>query len=210
MAAHLGAHEVMEAHEALCMTIDGINQFQMLRPLIRDQRLQSIADNQLRFMTQEYNNLVQMFNQQGMGQAVPYRSPRYNAPVYGLDNPSKQNPNTTPEQLDDRDISSMMLMFHKASATMKMHGALECADPALRHAMQQSAINCAEQAYEVWQFMNQSGYYQVPTMKEMTTNTIIGTYQQGSVAASGTETMNTTMNTMNTSGPSTTYGQMTQ
>lgn len=209
MAAHLGAHEVMEAHEALCMTIDGINQFQMLRPLIRDQRLQGIADNQLRFMTQEYNNMVQLLNQQGMGQAIPYRSPRSSAPVYGLDQPAKQSPNSSPEQIDDRDISAMMLMFHKAAATMKMHGALECADPVLRHSMQQSAINCAEQAYELWQFMNQSGYYQVPTMKEMTTNTIISTYQQSGMMAPEADTMNT-MNNMNTSRTNPSFGQMTQ
>lgn len=196
MAAHLGAHEVMEMHEALCMTIDGINQFQMLKPHIRDQRLMSIADNQLRFMMQEYNNTVQMLNQQGMSQAVPYRSPRNAAPVYGLDNPGKQSPNMSPEQLDDRDISSMMLMFHKSSATMKMHGALECADSALRHALQQGAVNCAEQAYEIWQYMNQSGYYQVPTMKDMTTNTMVGTYQQGTQS---------TADNLNAA-----YGQMTQ
>ncbi|MGO4699306.1 spore coat protein [Paenibacillus sp. 2TAB26] len=44
------------------------------------------------------------------------------------------------------------------------------ANPQLRTIMQQGAINCSEQAYEVWQYMNQSGYFQVPAMKKMTIN----------------------------------------
>lgn len=183
MAAHLGAHEVMEIHEIMNMAIDGINQFQMLMPLIRDNQLRSICSNQLRFMNDEYNTMIQMLNQQGAKEATPYRSPRSHMPVYGLDQPARQSPNMNPDQIDDRDISSMMLTHHKSGASMKMHAALECADPAIRRFMQQSAVNCAEQAYEVWQFMNQYGYYQVPTMKEMTTNTMLQTYQQGSPAA---------------------------
>ena len=78
--------------------------------------------------------------------------------------------------MDDRDVASGMLGCHKASATMRMHAALECADPQLRRMMQQGAINCSEQAYEVWQYMNDKGYYQVPTMKQMTTDTVIQSY----------------------------------
>lgn len=178
MAAHLGAHEVMELHEILNAAIDGINQFQMLMPLIRDPQLRGICGNQLRFMNDEYNAMVRMLNQQGAGHAAPYRSPRSHAPVYGLDHPARQSPNASPDQLDDRDIASMMLSCHKSGAALKMHAALECADPAIRRFVQQSAVNCAEQAYEVWQFMNQAGHYQVPTMKEMTTNTMLQTYEQ--------------------------------
>lgn len=179
MTANLGAHEVMEIHEIMNMAIDGINQFQMLMPLIRDNQLRNICSNQLSFMTQSYNTLLQLLNRQGAETAPPYRSPRANMPVYGLDHPAPQAPNANPDQLDDRDISSMMLGHHKFGASMKMHAALECADPAIRRFMQQAAVNCAEQAYEVWQYMNQQGYYQVPTMKQMTTDTMLRTYQQG-------------------------------
>lgn len=182
MAAHLGAHEVMEIHEVLTDTIDGINQFQLYRPFIRDQQLGMILDRQLQFMNQEYNNMVQAVSQRGMNQGTAYRVPKQITPVYGLNNPAPQSPNFRPDQMDDRDVASGMLGCHKASASMKMTAALECADPALRRMVQQGAINCAEQAYEVWQYMNQKGYYQVPTMKEMTTNTVINTYAP---AASG-------------------------
>ena len=178
MAANYGAHEVMEVHEVLTCAIDGINQMQMLRPLVRDQRLAQMLDHQLQFTLNEYNGMVQMIHQQGMGQATPYRAVKNAAqPVYGLDHPERMTPNMSANQMDDRDIASMLLGFHKSSAAKKMLAALECANPDIRRAMQQGAVNCSEQAYEVWQYMNKSGYYQVPTMKDVTTNTMMNLYE---------------------------------
>lgn len=177
MAAHYGAHETMEVHEVLTAAINGINHFQLYRPFVKDQQLLQMMDRQLQFMTNEYNGMVQNLNQQGQGHAVPYRSPKNVAPVYGLDNPAQQTPNQSMNQIDDRDVASGMLGCHKASALMRMNASLECADSQLRHMMLHGATNCSEQAYEVWQYMNQNGYYQVPTMKEITTNTVLNTYQ---------------------------------
>ncbi|MDK2820767.1 MAG: hypothetical protein PWP31_732 [Clostridia bacterium] len=176
MTAQFGAHEIMEIHEVLTDTIDGINQFQLYRQHTRDPQLRQILDKQIQFTTQEYNNIVQAMNKRGMHKAVPYRTPKNSAPIYGLDNPGSNAPNTSANELDDRDIASGMLGCHKASASLRMMAALECADPEMRRMIQQGAINCSEQAYEVWQYMNQKGYYQVPTMKEMTTNTMMNTY----------------------------------
>lgn len=177
MAAHYGAHEVMELHEVLSDSIDGINQFQLYRPYVQDAQLRSILDHQIRFLTEEYNNMVQAFGQRGRKEAIPYRVPsQISEPRYGLDNPSAQTPNTSGKQMDDRDVASGMLGCHKASSLLRMSASLECADPHLRRMMQQGAVNCSEQAYEVWQYMNQHGYYQVPTMKELTTNTTINAY----------------------------------
>ncbi|CAM4343534.1 spore coat protein [Paenibacillus alkaliterrae] len=186
MAAHLGAHETMEVHEILTATIDGINLFQLYRPFAKDQQLIQMLDKQLHFTINEYNQTVQSLNQQGMSEAVPYRSIRNVAPIYGLDNPVPQSPNVSMNQMDDRDVASGMLGFHKTSATMKIIASLECANPQLRRMMQQGAVNCSEQAYEVWQYMNQAGYYQVPTMKEMTTNTVLNSYQPAGYAANQT------------------------
>ena len=177
MAAHLGAHETMEVHEVLTSAINGINHFQLYRSFVKDQQLMQILDNQMQFMMDEYNQMVQTLNQQGNNNAVPYNSIANGAPTYGLKNPAPQSPNASMNQLDDRDVSSSMLSCHKTSDSKKMMAALECANPQLRRMMQQGAVNCAEQAYEVWQFMNQKGYYQVPTMKEETTNTVLNSYQ---------------------------------
>lgn len=177
MAAHLGAHETMEVHEVLTSGINGINHFQLYRSFVKDPQLMQILDHQLQFMMNGYNQMVQTLTQQGKNNAVPYNFGNTGVPTYGLDHPAPQSPNASMNQLDDRDVVSSMLSCHKNSASKKMMAALECADPQLRRMMQQSAVNCAEQAYEVWQYMNQKGYYQVPTMKEETTNTILNSYQ---------------------------------
>jgi len=177
MAANLGAHEVMEMHEILCNTITGINTIQLYNEHCKDPELKNIVQKQLDFMINEYNNLVRAMNQQGAGQAVPYRTNMNFTPTYGLRNPSPQSPNPSAKQVDDQDVASALLMIHKVSASKRMMGALECSNPELRRMLIQCAVNCADEAYEVWQFMNSRGYYQVPTMQQNTTDTMIQSYQ---------------------------------
>jgi spore coat protein CotF len=184
MAAHLGAHEVMELHEVLTDMIDGINQFELYRPYAKDPQLVNILERHLQFMTQEYNNLVSALGQQGVSATggVPYRAPKTTTPTYGLHQPSPQSPNTSPNQMNDQDVASGMMGCHKATAMMRMIATQEIADPQLRRMVQQGAVNSSEMAYELFQYMNQKGYYQVPTLKDMTTNTMLNTYQPASPA----------------------------
>lgn len=176
MAAELGAHEMMQLHEVLTDKIDGINQFQLYRPHVKDTQLRSILDNQINFMAQDYNNMVQTISYQGRGEAIPYRRVKNVTPSYGLKNPSPNAPNISADEMDDRDVASGMLGCHKASATLNTMASLECADPTIRRMLQQGSINCSEQSFEVWNYMNQKGFYQVPTMKQMTTNTMINSF----------------------------------
>ena len=189
----LGAHELMEIHEVLCATIDGINQFQLYQPHCQDPQLQNILQNQINFMTNEYNQLVGMLNNKSAGNIGSIRPKSNFSPTYGLRSPSPNQPNTSINQMDDRDVASGMLCCSKASATMRMHAALECADPQIRNTMIQGAKNCADQAYETWQYMNSKGYYQVPTLKDTTAQTFSNMYQP----ATGMNSMNQ-MNQMNT------------
>lgn len=177
MAASYGAHEVMEVHEVLSSEITAINTAQLYRQHIKDTQLAQIADKQLQFMVQGYNTLVQSVQNNGLQSAVPYRTPKMTTPTYGLHQPAPASPVMSVNAIDDRDVATALLDLHKTGATKKMLASLECADPNLRRTLQQGAVNCSEQAYEVWQYMNQQGYYQVPTMKEVTTQTMMNTYQ---------------------------------
>ncbi|MFC4078130.1 spore coat protein [Salinithrix halophila] len=198
MKQKMGAHEIMEAHEVLTDTIDGINQFQLYRPHVKDPQLGQILDRQLQYMIQEYDQMVTMINQQGgpitvrqprqlqPGSWQPTETAAQTQPTYGLDNPQTQSPNTSMEQMDDRDVASGMLGCAKASAVMRMHASLECVDPTLRQVMVQGAVSCSQQAYETFQYMNQKGYYQVPTMEERTMNTVLNTYQPAGATSQNT------------------------
>ncbi len=169
----------MEMHEVLCETINCINTFQLFQQHVTDPSLRQILDRQLDFLNNEYSNMVNTLHTQGRSQAVPYRAQKGGTPKYGLRQPAPEAPNASVQQLDDRDIAACMLSSAKCSATTRMHAALECADPTLRNMLLQAAQNSAEMAYETWNFMNQKGYYQVPTMMPQTTQTMINVYQPG-------------------------------
>lgn len=172
-----GAHEMMEAHAVLTSIINSINHYQLYRTYITDSQLEQILDRQLQHMVREYDNLVfYLTNQRGVNPAI-YESRAMNQAKYGLRNPAPQSPNPSANAMDDQDIAAGMLYCTKASALSKISAALECADPQLRQMMLQGAISCSEKAYEIFQYMNQKGYYQVPTLNPNTQSTLANTYQ---------------------------------
>ncbi|MCM3703276.1 spore coat protein [Paenibacillus macerans] len=212
----LGAHEVMEVHEILSNEICGLNAMMLYRPYVKDQQLQMMMNHQMQACTMDYNQLVQLAQQTGASQAVPARGqktmanasgmmatsggtmgahetmPTYASasyqPMYGLRQPETQTPAHSTDQLDDADVALALLNCHKQSAALKMKAALEMANPALRHFVQASAGRCADMAYECFQYANQKGYYQVPTLQENTTDTFVhayGTVSPGNPQPSG-------------------------
>ncbi|MGJ7921099.1 spore coat protein [Neobacillus sp. LXY-4] len=162
MKHQLGAHEVLELHEILSHSINGIHMFHLYEPYIRDQELRSILENQLHFMMDEYNQLASNPQLHHLFREYPASSEF--EPRYGLDSPPQFYPKVSNRQLTDQDIASGILGWHKTAAIKKMTAALECADFSLRQAFIQGANNCADQAFELFQYMNIKGYYQVPKL----------------------------------------------
>lgn len=177
MNTTIGAHELMEIHEVLSDTIDGINQFQLYQPHCKDPELQNILQNQINFMTNEYNSMVQMLRNKSQQNIGTYRTAKSVNPAYGMSGSTPETPNSSIDQMNDHDVASGMLGCAKASATLRMHAALECSDREFRNMLVQGAKNCAEQAYEIWQYMNQKGFYPVPTFQQNTAQAIMNQYQ---------------------------------
>ncbi len=175
--ANFGAHECLEAHEILTDAINGINQFELYRPHVKDQQLGQILDRQLSFMIQGYNGLVNYLHNNGRYQSTSYQGQSNFSPKLGLRNPSPENPNMNVNQLNDRDIASGMLGCAKSSAVFATLASLECTDPNLRNIMKTCITSKVDMAYETFQYMNQKGFYQVPTMQDNTTQTMINSYQ---------------------------------
>ena len=176
-AARFGATELMMVHEALTDTINGINQFELYRQHVKDQQLMQILDSQINHKFNCYNRMVNQLHNQGVGSIVPYRTAKSTGVKYGLRQPAAVQPNTGINEMDDRDVASAMLGCNKAAACLKFRGALECTDPNLRNMMVDCAVSAANLAYEVFLYMNQKGMYQVPTMAQQTTQTMMGVYQ---------------------------------
>lgn len=184
----LGAHEVMELHEVMNDAIHGLNTLQLFRPHAKDPQLQTMVNNHLHACTMEYNNLVQMAHQLGASEAMPARAQktlpdmRMNSadmsfqPLYGLRNPQTQTPAQSSEQIDDMDVALCLITCHKQTAALKMKATLEMANPTLRQFMQTCANKSADMAYEGFQYANQKGFYQIPTLKDTTMNTYMHSY----------------------------------
>ncbi|MFT4414733.1 spore coat protein [Fredinandcohnia humi] len=176
MNNQLGAHEMLEVHEVLQSTIDGINLFTLYQPLVKDTDLAQLLNHQLGFMRHEYNKFVSNFG--SITESVRSYGVNTNVnPVYGIRTPAPQQPNMNPTQIDDRDIAAGMLGFHKRGAKMKLNAALECADPELKVMLVESSNNCVYQAFDVWTYMNKRGMYQVPTFTNDVSNTMLGMYE---------------------------------
>lgn len=190
----LGAHEVLDLHEILSDCINGLNTMQLYRPYAKDPQLQSMMNNHMQMMTMEYNNLVQTAHKLGGSEAMPVRGQKHLTqggmqmnqggmqmnqnfqPMYGLHQPQTQTPNASYDQVDDADVAQYMLSCHKHSASMKMKATLEMAHPVLRQMMMTGANRAADMAYECFQYANQKGYYQIPTLKDQTMNTFLDAY----------------------------------
>lgn len=96
--------------------------------------------------------------------------------AYGLDNPQPQMPQAQ-SRLSDQQIASAMLSWHKNSAQNHMKASLECADSNVRQMLINGSVTCANQAFEVFVWMNGHGLYQVPTMQDHTAKTYLHSYQ---------------------------------
>ncbi|MGD8188641.1 spore coat protein [Brevibacillus ginsengisoli] len=166
-----GAHEVIELHDVLTNTINTIHTFQLYLQSIQDSSLRQIALNQLRFMTVEYNELVHFVHGLAAGKTISYHS--FGDWTTGVNQGNVPNALTNVHSpyrnhsMSDIELASCMLTLHKASATMRMHAALECADFKIRQLTLQGAANCAHQAYEVWDYIHSHDHYPVPSVNEL-------------------------------------------
>lgn len=178
-----GAHEVIELQDVLTNTINSINTFQLYLQSVQDASLRTIALNQLRFMQEEYNQIVHFVHGLAPGHTFSYRSMGdWTSEVdVNQGNLTNVQPATQPKRMTDHDIASCMLTLHKASATMRMHAALECADQQIRQIIQQGANNCAHQAYEVWGYLHSHGGYPVPSLDELSQTHVLHGFQPSPV-----------------------------
>jgi spore coat protein CotF len=175
-----GAHETMEVHEALNEKINKINHLALYTQQTQNAQLRQMIQRHLQTEIQSYDQLVSYTHDYQSGQRLNQVQGMINTQPqniqYGLNQPQQQSPQLQ-GQLDDNQIAFALLNCHKNSAKNAMSSALECADPNIREMMLMSAHTCANQAYEVFMFMNQQGQYQVPTMQDHTAKTFLHAYQ---------------------------------
>ncbi|GAA4704373.1 spore coat protein [Brevibacillus fulvus] len=169
-----GAHEIIELHEVLNGTIDAINTLQMYKGFARDPELQQMATVHIRFITDEYNQIVNVVHGLGVPEAIPYRPQTATTQASG---PSWYQDKLLMNGLDDRDVTSAMLGCYKSTAQIKFRAALETASLPIRNLLLQAATNAANLAYETWNYMQRRGYYPLVSLSGASSAQLLRGYQ---------------------------------
>lgn len=176
-----GAHEAMEVHEVLNEKICLIDHLQMYAEQATDPTLIDLISRHRNHAIRAYNELVSYTHDMTAVTPIEVQFSQVASPgdvQYGLRNPAPQSPmDVQLGQFYDAQIARAVLLGHKNSAKNHMAASLECADPYVRQMLLNGATACNYQAYEVFEYMNARGLYQVPTMSDHTAKTFLHSYQ---------------------------------
>ncbi|WP_069188000.1 spore coat protein [Bacillus sp. FJAT-27251] len=175
-----GAHEAMEIHEILNEKVNAISHFNLYATQTKNPELKQMITRHLQAAIQSYDAIVAYTHDYHQYSPIPANTNisqvKPEQIQYGLNNPTMVVPETN-ASLNDFGVASAMLLCHKNSASNSMKASLEMADPNLRQMLVNSAVNCSNQAYEVFLYMNNQGLYQVPKIKDHTAKTYLHSYQ---------------------------------
>ncbi|MEW6540521.1 MAG: spore coat protein [Bacillota bacterium] len=164
MTMRMGIHEAVDMHEFLTAKVCKIEHHALYAAQADDPQLKSILERHKDRMIQDYNAALNLM--QGRGMPVdPYHARNVQSVRYGTqqtERPIVPHPDTS--RLSDRTIATGALIAHKCGAVGAMRAALETADPDLRQFLTHAAVSDSNMAYEIFQWMNQKGFYQVPVM----------------------------------------------
>jgi spore coat protein CotF len=165
MNVRFGAHEFLETQELVRKLTGDIEFHAVCSEMTEDQELRSILNRHIQGMDHTYHQAINALQSKGINfNNINYGMHYHNEPNVGLHNPTMYPPNRNAQRLSDMTIATIILNTHKAGSIFGMQWANECVEPQLRQLHITSAVNCNAMAFEIWQFMNRKGFYQVPQL----------------------------------------------
>jgi len=181
LAQQFGAHELLDADEAIGTLIGGIEHFVIYDGFVQDARLKSIMQRQKSALTQIYNTIIDTMKS-GKDPAVKtqtYLMEQQNTKTtFGMKPRSPKTPIQSVNELNDECISSAVLGHLKSIASEFTLAALEATHPVLRRIFADSIPNVIEMGYEVYLYQNEQQYYEVPQLAPQDMQTIVNSFGQ--------------------------------
>lgn len=181
MAQQFGAHELLDADEAIDTLVGGIEHFVIYDGFVQDTRLKSIMQRQKSALTQIYNTIIDTMKS---GQDPAIKTQTYlmeqenTTTTFGMQPASPKTPIQSTNELNDECISSAMLGHIKAIASEFTLAALEATNPVLRRIFADSIPNIIEMGYETYLYQNEQQYYEVPQLSPQDMQTIVNSFGQ--------------------------------
>jgi spore coat protein CotF len=171
-----GAHEMLEAQELVRKLIADIEVHAVSSQMTGDRELKTILNRHIHGMEQTFQQTMNLLQTRGI--SMNHQSRRTTTST-GMQNHQITGHNNAMPMLSEMAMTTTILNSHKAGAMFGMQWANECVDPQLRHLLVTSANNCNMMAYEIWQYMNAKGLYQVPQFTNQMAATINNSLNQG-------------------------------
>lgn len=181
LAQQFGAHELLDADEAIDTLIGGIEHFVIYDGFVQDTHLKSIMQKQKSALTQIYNSLIDTMKS-GKDPAVKtqtYLMGQQNTKTsFGMQPSTPKTPIQSVNELNDECISSAVLGHLKAIASEFTLAALEATHPVLRRIFADSIPNVIEMGYEIYLYQNENQYYEVPQLSQQDMQIIVNSFGQ--------------------------------
>ncbi|WP_433945598.1 spore coat protein [Paenibacillus sp. SN-8-1] len=162
-----GGHEIFEAHEIIQCTINLLDNYTIYRSFVKDQELMGILDRQSAYIRTQYDLTVECFKsgQKPSQETEPYLIPQMKQPVYGMQQQGQaKKPAASQAEINDAVISTLMLNIVKPHASALARSATEVVNPVVRRVLASQSQNFVEMAYELFEYQNVRGYYQLPQL----------------------------------------------
>ncbi|GIP22791.1 MULTISPECIES: spore coat protein [Paenibacillus] len=189
-----GGHEIFEAQEIIQCTINILDNYTIYKQFVKDPDLMDILNRQAGYIETQYNLTVECFKsgQKPSQVTEPYLIPDMKEQVYGLKPGQPKKPAASQAEIDDAAISTLMLNQIKPHASGLARSATEVTNPVLRRVLASQSQNFVEMAYELYQYQNVRGYYQVPQLSGQDLHTLLNGFAPSSGINQGSAGMGRT------------------
>lgn len=181
LSHQFGAHELLDADEAIDTLVGGIEHFVIYDGFVQDTRLKNMMQRQKTALTQIYNTLIDTMKS-GKDPAVKTETylmeQQHTKTTFGMQPATPKTPIQSTNELNDECISSAVLGHIKAIASDFTLAALEATHPVFRRIFADSIPNIIEMGYEMYLYQNEQKYYEVPQLSQQDMQTIVNSFGQ--------------------------------
>lgn len=181
LALQFGAHELLDADEAIGTLVGAIEHFVLYDQYVQDTQLKNMMQRHKTAITQIYNTILDTLKS-GKDPAVKtqtYMMEIQNTQTrFGMQPSSPKTPIQSVNEFNDECISSAILGHIKAIASEFTLTALEATNPVLRRIFADSIPNIIEMGFEIYLYQNEHQYYEVPQLNQQDMQNIVNSFGQ--------------------------------
>lgn len=176
----LAGHELHDLNELTLSCVNSITNMGLFINQAQDPELKGMLTRQFPYHLRDYNKKVE-YLQQAAGSQAPFPVPEMQVKLASFTQPPTMpapgvTPRTDAQALNDREIATAYLLTLKRAGREYAWATMEMSNPEIRLFLEDAFRMCARQAYEVWEYMAQKGWYPLQPAPQQAISTMAGMY----------------------------------